>query len=150
MKTKENICIKQIFFYCVGDIPNVKPGMFVSGWDDPDDLIEEDTNPEATIESQLLRAATENHIEIVEEILKRNPDLVNAKDRDGYSPLHKACYNDNLDMAKVLLRYKADPNSRTEFKWTPLHSACKWNNAKAAALILQHGADINALSEGGE
>jgi len=26
-------------------IPDVKPGMFVSGWDDPDDCIEEDPNP---------------------------------------------------------------------------------------------------------
>lgn len=24
---------------------DVKPGMFVSGWDDPDDLITEDENP---------------------------------------------------------------------------------------------------------
>lgn len=33
------------------DIPNIKPGMFVSGWDDPEnDLgIEEDKNPHGKI-----------------------------------------------------------------------------------------------------
>lgn len=25
---------------------NVKPGMFVSGWEDPDDLVYEDQNPD--------------------------------------------------------------------------------------------------------
>lgn len=28
---------------------NVKPGMFVSGWDDPDELIVEDNNPDGKI-----------------------------------------------------------------------------------------------------
>lgn len=28
------------------NIPDVKRGMFVSGWDDPDDSVEEDENPE--------------------------------------------------------------------------------------------------------
>ena len=52
-------------------------------------------------------------------------------------------------MAELLLKYKADPNSKTEYKWTPLHSACKWNNARCALLLLRHGSNINALSEGG-
>lgn len=124
--------------------------MFVSGWEDPDDLIEEDQDPQASLERQILWAATENLTQIVEEILKKRPDLVNAVDRDGYSPLHKACYNNNYELAQLLLRYKANINSLTEFKWTPLHSACKWNNARMAALVLQHGADVNAFSEGGK
>ncbi len=93
-------------------------------------------------------AAGEDKIEIVEKILEKDPSLVNAVDRDGYTPLHKACYNNNYELAQLLLKYKADPNKRTEFSWTPLHSACKWNNAKLAALMLQHGADINARSDG--
>lgn len=30
-----------------GLVPSVQRGMFVSGWDDPDDLIEEDENPQS-------------------------------------------------------------------------------------------------------
>ena len=86
--------------------------------------------------------------EVVESILETEPSAVNSTDRDGYTPLHKACYNDNFALAQLLLKYKADPNKRTEYQWTPLHSACKWNNAKLAALVLQHGANINARSEG--
>jgi ankyrin repeat protein len=134
-----------------GDIPNIKPGMFVSGWDDPDDLIEEDKNPTQTLERQILWAAAEDHTEIVQDILLKKPELArDAVDRDGYTPLHKACYNNNYEMAETLLKYNADPNAKTEYQWTPLHSACKWNNARCVALVLQHGADPNALSDGAQ
>lgn len=87
-------------------------------------------------------------MEIVGDILEKDPNVVNSVDRDGYTPLHKACYNNNYELAQLLLKYRADPSKRTEMMWTPLHSACKWNNWKLAALMLQHGADVNARSEG--
>lgn len=86
--------------------------------------------------------------DLVESILQKDPGVVNCMDGDGYTPLHKACYNNNYELAQLLLKYKADPNRQTEFQWTPLHSACKWNNSRLAALMLQHGSDINARSEG--
>lgn len=102
-----------------------------------------------TVEKELLWAANEGKIELVEEILEKNPGIVNTKDEDGYTALHKACYNNNYELSEVLIKYKADPNSRTNDKWTPLHSSCKWNSAKCVALLLQHGADVNALTMGG-
>lgn len=102
----------------------------------------------ATLEREILWAATENKNDIVESILAKDSNLVHATDRDGYTPLHKACYNNNFDLAQLLLKYKADPDRKTEFQWTALHSACKWNNSKLAALVLQHGANINATSDG--
>lgn len=128
----------------------VPRGMFVSGWDDENDLIEEDPNPTETTERELLWAATEDKIDIVERILSENPELVNVYDRDGYTALHKACYNNNYELAQLLLRYNANVEARTEMQWTPLHSAAKWNNARLVALLLQHGANINAFSEGNQ
>ncbi|KAH8325040.1 hypothetical protein KR074_003796 [Drosophila pseudoananassae] len=127
----------------------VPRGMFVSGWDDDaDELIEEDKNPQSSIERMILWAVNENRISEVREILRLDADAVNARDNDGYTPLHRAAYNNFVDMAKLLLQHRADPNARTELGWTPLHSACKWNNADCAHLLLQFGADINAESEG--
>lgn len=143
----------------------VPRGMFVSGWDDDaDELIEEDKNPQcklkyksrlffkspilASIERMILWAVNENRISEVREILRLDEDAVNARDNDGYTPLHRAAYNNFVDMAKLLLQHRADPNARTELGWTPLHSACKWNNADCAHLLLQFGADVNAESEG--
>ncbi|XP_053696099.1 ankyrin repeat domain-containing protein 49 [Sabethes cyaneus] len=127
---------------------NTPRGMFVSGWDDPDDLIEEDKDPKASLERLALWAAGSDKLEILEEVLCKKPSVVSSVDDDGYTPLHKACYNNNRVMAELLLKYGSDPNARTELGWTPLHSACKWNNAECVALLLQHGADINATSEG--
>ncbi|XP_033173149.1 ankyrin repeat domain-containing protein 49 [Drosophila mauritiana] len=127
----------------------VPRGMFVSGWDDDaDELIEEDKDPQSSIERMILWAVNENRISEVREILKLDADAVNAKDNDGYTPLHRAAYNNFVDMAKLLLQYRANPNARTELGWTPLHSACKWNNADCAHLLLQFGADVNAESDG--
>ncbi|CAD6997030.1 ankyrin repeat domain-containing protein 49 [Ceratitis capitata] len=127
----------------------VPRGMFVSGWDDDaDELIEEDNNPQASIERMILWAVNENKISEVRDILKLDAEAVFARDDDGYTPLHRACYNNFVDIAKLLLEYKADPNARTNLGWTPLHSACKWSNAECAALLLQHGSDVNAKSEG--
>jgi ankyrin repeat domain-containing protein 49 len=83
------------------DISKVKPGMFVSGWEDSNDPVEEDKTPEATPERHILWAASENKIEIVERLLESNPELVHCKDNDGYTPLHKAAYNDNYEMVML-------------------------------------------------
>ncbi|XP_059617352.1 ankyrin repeat domain-containing protein 49 [Phlebotomus argentipes] len=130
-------------------VPNIQRGMFVSGWDDPDDLIEEDKSPHETLEREILWASDEgDNIERVAEILEKDPSCVKAVDRDGYTPLHRAAYNDRYELAQLLLKYRANVSALTEYKWTPLHSACKWNNARIAALLLQHGADVNAPSDG--
>lgn len=131
-------------------VPECKRGMFVSGWDDPDDLVEEDTNPEASDERLILFAAEKGDLEVVRKILEHNPEAVKARDKDGYTPLHRAAYENHKEVAELLLSYKADINAKTEFGWTPLHSACKWNHPDMVALLLQHDADINALSDGNQ
>lgn len=82
--------------------------------------------------------------------MESDPSLVHSRDDDGYTPLHRACYNNNTEMVDLLLSYDADIAAKTEFQWQPLHSACQWNNYKCAAKLLQHGADVNAKSNGGE
>lgn len=74
---------------------------------------------------------------------------MNAVDSDGYTPLHRACYNNFFDIVCLLIKNGANINALTGMKWTPLHSACKWNNYRCVELLLDHGADPNALSEGG-
>lgn len=76
----------------------------------------------ATLDRKILWATNEGKIEIVKHILKANANCVNAKDEDGYTPLHRACYNNNIEMAKLLIQYGADVNALTDFKWTPMHS----------------------------
>lgn len=102
----------------------------------------------ASTDRLILYAAENGDLATVKGILATEPGSVNARDNDGYTPLHRAAYGNHLEVALELIKYNADVNAQTAFKWTPLHSACKWNNADMAALLLQYGADINALSEG--
>lgn len=74
---------------------------------------------------------------------------MHATDPDGYTPLHRASYSNNVPLVKLLLAHGADPNAVTEFGWTPVHSACQWTNAECVAVLLQHGADVNARTDGG-
>ena len=77
-------------------------------------------------------------------------ELIRYKDEDGYSALHRACYNGHLGVAEYLLAAGADACSRSEDGWQPLHSACRWNKVAVASLLLQNGALINATTNGGQ
>ncbi|KAJ6633300.1 Ankyrin repeat domain-containing protein 49 [Pseudolycoriella hygida] len=127
---------------------NIKPGMFVSGWEDPNDEIYEDEDPHSTLERKILWATNEGKIDIVRTILNAKPSCVHAKDDDGYTPLHRACYNNNVELAQLLIQYGADVNALTNFKWTPLHSSCQWSNSKCVAMLLQYGANVNSRTDG--
>nr|CAD7579711.1 unnamed protein product [Timema californicum] len=143
----------------------------VSGWDDDTEGIEEETNPKESPEKEILWAAENGDLDSLRRLLSSDAQLVHVTDKDGYTPLHRACYNDHIeavDLANalvvlsltaedgeievrisLLLQHEADVSARTEDHWQPLHSACRWNNHRSAAKLLAHGADINAASKGG-
>lgn len=123
---------------------------FVSGWDDDTTGIEEDPDPRSTPEKEILWAAENGELEVIRNLVSTSPDLVHSKDKDGYTPLHRACYNNHVDIADFLLQHGANIHAQTNDLWQPLHSACMWNNAECVAKLLEHGADINATSEGGQ
>ncbi|XP_011560093.3 ankyrin repeat domain-containing protein 49 [Plutella xylostella] len=125
-------------------------GMFVSGWDDEDEDIEEVKNPQDNPVTHVLWAAEHGKVDTLKEILTSSPGLVHARDSDGYSPLHRAAYGNHLEALSYLLSVGAKVNLTTEVGWTPLHSACNWNNYQIAARLLAAGADPAALSEGAQ
>lgn len=42
-----------------------------------------------TPEKEILWAAENGVLQVVNELLKKNPDLINARDKDKYTPLHR-------------------------------------------------------------
>lgn len=104
----------------------------------------------ASDERLILFAAEKGDLETVRRILERSPESVHATDADKYTPLHRAAYENHIEMAELLIQHNANINAQTEFGWTPLHSACKWNHPDMVALLLQHDADVNALSDGSQ
>ena len=68
-------------------------------------------------------------------------DTINAKDNDGYTPLHSAVRDNNAAEAKRLIDNGADVNARDNFDGTPLHHIA---DVEVAKLLIDNGADVNA------
>jgi len=117
--------------------------------EEEDDPAEEEDPGEDKPEIRILWAAQFNKLDIAKEMLLGKPGLVKARDEDLYTPLHRACYNGHIEMARLLLETGADFMATTDTGWTPLHSAAKWNNVGCAELMLNAGVPVNTVSEGG-
>lgn len=100
---------------------------------------------------QLRRAAEKGDVATLERLLDSDPSLATRTDSDGYTALHRACYADQVDAARLLLdrgpqRLLEQP---TADGWRPLHSACKWGSLGCSRLLMERGASVNAASDGG-
>ncbi|KAK9688154.1 Ankyrin repeats (3 copies) [Popillia japonica] len=122
----------------------------VSGWEDDLNDINEEQQPHETPEKEILWAAENGKLDKLKELIAINPQLVNESDNDGYTPLHRACYGNFIDIVDYLLAKGADISHKTQLQWQPLHSCCHWNSKDCAIRLIQHGADVNATSEGNQ
>jgi len=120
-----------------------------SAWEEDIYDIDEDPNPHATPEREILWAAEQGDLDLIKSLVLKHSYLVNVQDKDGYTALHRACYNNHLSIVEFLLENHANPNARTVDQWTPLHSACRWNNVECAEKLIEAGTDINAVTDGG-
>ncbi|WIH80829.1 ankyrin repeat domain-containing protein [Brachyspira pilosicoli] len=106
---------------------------------------------------ELLIAVKNNDIIAVNALLKENVNP-NFVDEEGYSPLHRAVLNDNLDVVNVLLSYKdIDTEIKLPYEasvddWylggaTPLLVASYTGNADIVNALIEAGSDIRAKDD---
>ena len=103
-------------------------------------------------------------VEIVNLLLLNDMSLVNARNRDGTTPLHIAglLYSDReirrkiqgdlKDMPRLfgaLIHAGADLNTRDKEGNTALHQAALGDDEEAALLLIQSGADVNVANNEG-
>lgn len=96
---------------------------------------------------EIIKAAKSGQVESVKALLAADPELVNARDKDGSTPLHCATWKGHQNVAAVLVGSGADVNAQNQndhWGTTPLHAAAHANQAGIAQLLIDHGADINA------
>ncbi|XP_001604411.4 ankyrin repeat domain-containing protein 49 [Nasonia vitripennis] len=122
--------------------------MQVSAWEDDDEGIDEARNAKDPMQRAILDAAENGDVEKVKSFHALDPTLIECVDKDGYTPLHRACYGNHTKVVEFLLEAGAKIDAKTQDDWQPLHSACCWNNVDCAAILVQHGADVNAKSKG--
>jgi len=94
-------------------------------------------------------AAQTNCFAVVEQVLARGQD-VNAKDRQGNTPLHMAAESaEKPEMVELLVAKGADVKARNNKGRTPLHGPFWRTGPPKAELLIAQGADVNARDEEG-
>lgn len=90
-------------------------------------------------------------IDIVKQILHKEPTLIDAYAADGFTPLGLAAFFKHEALAEFLLKSGANPSlpSNNAFKVAPLHSAAASKNVKIAKMLIEAGADVNAKQQEG-
>jgi ankyrin repeat protein len=87
----------------------------------------------------------------VEELIKKDPSLVNAFARDGFYPLGLAVFFKHPETVKLLLDAGADVNAqaRNAMKVRPIHAAAASAQIDVTRALLERGADVNARQQEG-
>ncbi|EDW70372.2 uncharacterized protein Dvir_GJ13741 [Drosophila virilis] len=92
-------------------------------------------------QSTMHKAARQGLIDVVVYCLDRmgmNPDL---KDNAGYTPLHEACTQGWLEIARILLQFGANHSEAAQSGIRPLHGAIENDHEEVVRLLLSYGAD---------
>ena len=83
------------------------------------------------------RLQIKGDLDTVAALLKDHPELLESKDKNGYTPLHEAIGHNQLDIAELLLANGADVNARDGSMHTPLILAMwVYNHDKMVRLLL--------------
>jgi uncharacterized protein len=97
----------------------------------------------------LADAAEQRDRALIKTLLGSGAD-VNATQVDGMTALHWAIYNDDAEVAGLLVRSRANVNAANRYGVAPLFLASTNGNANLVKLLLDAGADANASLPGGE
>jgi hypothetical protein len=73
---------------------------------------------------RILWAAENDKLDIVQELAKTDRSLVTTHDKDGYTPLHRAAYNNHLDVAQV----RSTSLTVNQFCWPRFYLTCSWRH----------------------
>ncbi|XP_055909748.1 uncharacterized protein LOC129944391 [Eupeodes corollae] len=92
-------------------------------------------------QSALHKAATLGYIDVIVYCLERMGLHPDHKDNAGYTPLHDACVNGNLDIARVLLQYGANHSESAHSGIRPIHEASENGHIEIVRMLLSYGAD---------
>ncbi|KAM9929645.1 hypothetical protein OXX59_001046 [Metschnikowia pulcherrima] len=98
--------------------------------------------------SNIWVAAADNQVEIVEKYLTSNEFSANAKDPNGYTPIHAAASYGHLDLLKMLVSNGGDINIQDNEGDTPLHHAEDVVTAKF--IVEELKADFKIKNEEGQ
>jgi ankyrin repeat protein len=99
-------------------------------------------------EYDICTAAMLGNLDCMDDFLKEDPNLINARGAHGIPLLYFPVLHARMKVADYLLQHGADPNAASPGGITPLHGAVMFNQPAMAEWLLQHGVDPNPIYEG--
>ena len=93
-------------------------------------------------------ACRKGNVELIKQLSKLNPDIINTPNKSGYTPLIIAGYRNQLEAVKVLLDLGANVNAISE-DGTVLTAACYKSNTALVKILLEQHADVNVKNNAG-
>jgi ankyrin repeat protein len=93
--------------------------------------------------TEILRAADNDDLEKTRLLLNHNPNLVFAKNSEGFTALHYAARHGYVEIARLLLAERADVNAKTDKGYTPLQYAVMYDHKEIVQLLLSNKADVD-------
>lgn len=106
----------------------------------------EKPGPSATDKRTFYDVATLGSLEEVKAWIKKDPSVVNSRDKYGFTALHGVVGEDSPEIARLLIKSGADVNSKNEDGIQPLHVA---GNPEMVEILLDAGADLNGTDKDG-
>jgi ankyrin repeat protein len=83
-------------------------------------------------------------IDQIKFLFQNAPDIVNATDQKGLTPLHVAAANRQFEVARTLIGLRANVNAKAVSGQTPLHAAVRNDDIAIAGLLITNRATVNA------
>ena len=111
------------------------------------------TRPEAV---PLYYAALAGFRGLVEHVITAHPQDINSRGGSHTTPLHAASFKGHLEVASLLLKNGADPNSRDHLGRAPLHRVSQGgqvimveSSLEIARVLMNSGANVNIADNDG-
>ncbi len=115
-------------------------------------LIGISSNSKKQLSRMIFQAVADGDTERVREYLSKDPEIYNARDPKGNTPLGYASEYGHSAVAQLLIKAGADINAKNDAGVAPLHYACLYGNKNIVEMLVANGVDINApvVKEGTE
>jgi len=92
---------------------------------------------------EIHNAARNGNLDKVKSLLANNPELLNARDNKGSTPLHSAVSKGREDVVLFLIEMGADIDTKNKNGLTPLFWALDLSRNNVAKILIEKGADIS-------
>lgn len=99
--------------------------------------------------TDIMTAIDSGYVDQVRDILQNNPDLLNLKDDDAFTPLNRASYKGQTEIVRLLLEKGADAAIGDNENSQPIHNAAVAGHVNVLEILLESGVDIDTRDANG-